>query len=653
MVSSVPFNREKYEKAKTAYRLIDKVPVSGKTVLDHAATLPPEERGGYLIRAAKHFVNTVDSAIKYDALPVDMQTFVESPKFLDRRNIVYPAVMAELIEMNSGKYVESVLTGGIGSGKTTAALLTMAYQIYILSCMTDPHAEFGLDPASEILTVFQSLNATVAKENDYTRFREMIKGSRYFQEFFPFDPSLESQMVFPRRILVRSLTGSVHAAIGANVMNALIDEINFMKIIEDSKANKDGGEFNQALEMYNGLVRRRKSRFMNKGRLPGMVCIVSSKRYPGEFTDMKMAEAKKELRETGKTSIFVYDKTVYDIKPPGTFRPERWRLFIGDISRKPRIMDDNEETRPEDQHLIRLVPYEYKAEFEHDLLSAIRDIAGCSTFAMNPFLINTEAVAKAFGMRQSILSLDQTDFVTSRPAIFPNRIQKPKEPRMAHVDLAVTGDSAGVAVGWVEGFTEVKHGEHTELMPKINFDFILEVKPPRNGEIEFESIRRLFYKLTELGMNLKWISFDTYQSRDSMQLLRQKGYVTGTQSMDVDSTPYDVLKTAIYDGRIVAPAHDHARTELIRLERDPQKGLIDHPPDFSKDCADAMAGVVYGLTYRREIWAKFGISMRDILAKVAAKIAAKDNKSEAARQAGLHRHTAHIDIIGAQGGAAI
>ena len=64
---------------------------------------------------------------------------------------------------------------------------------------------------------------------------------------------------------------------------------------------------------------------------------------------------------------------------------------------------------------------------------------------------------------------------------------------MAHVDLGLTGDSAGVAVGWAEGFTNVPRSDNTfELMPQINFDLILEVKPPPNGEIEFENIRRLF-----------------------------------------------------------------------------------------------------------------------------------------------------------------
>jgi hypothetical protein len=204
---------------------------------------------------------------------------------------------------------------------------------------------------------------------------------------------------------------------------------------------------------------------------------------------------------------------------------------------------------------------------------------------------------------------------------------------MAHVDLGLTGDSAGVAIGWVEGFAKVPRSDNTfELMPQINFDLILEVKPPQNGEIEFENIRTLFYKLRELGMNLKWISFDSYQSADSMQILRQKGFVTGTLSMDRTSLAYDVTKTAFYDGRVRAPRHDKALSEIVRLERDSQSGLIDHPPNFSKDCADAVAGVVYGLTYRREPWVRYGVPINRSLAEMVRAIEEKDKKSEA-----LHR----------------
>lgn len=618
-----------------AYEVITKATGSGPAVLLHASTLPAEVRGAYLVQAVQHFLSLRDQVDRFALLPVDIRTFVEGERFLNRRDVLYPAVMEELRELNSGKYDEAVLTGAIGTGKSTIALFTTAYQLYVLSCLKDPHQLYSLDPASEIVFGFQSLNRMLAESIDYKRFRAMIEGSAYFAHHFPFRKSLESEMVFPRNIVVRPLSGNVTAAIGSNIFGGIIDEINFMAVVEQSKNAADGGTFDQATEMYNSIVRRRKSRFMAAGgNLPGVLCLVSSKRYPGEFTDRKQAEARDEIALTGKTRIFAYDRRLWEIKPEGTYGKERFKLFLGDVARKPRILEQGADVVADDAHLVMEVPEEFRSEFTRDILSAIRDIAGSATFALHPFIVNTEAVAKAFGVRQSVLSTEETDFVASRPLLYPTRIVRPDEPRLAHVDLGLTGDSAGVAVGWVEGFTKVPRSDSTfEMMPVINFDLILDVKPPQGGEIEFENIRRLFYKLREAGMNLKWISFDTFQSADSIQLLRQKGFTTGTYSMDTTSTAYDFTKAAFYDGRIKAPLHDKALSEMVRLERNPQTGLIDHPPNFSKDCSDAVAGVVFGLTNRRETWARYGVPMRDIFQKIASKIEEKDRKSERARQA--------------------
>jgi hypothetical protein len=620
--------------ADTAYDIITKVPLSGPAVLKHANTMPVDQRGAFLRQAAAHFLELWSDRDTYVVLPVDIQTFVESPGFLDRQGVLYPAVMDQLRELNSGKYVEAVLTGAIGTGKSTIALFTTAYQLYVLSCLQDPHRLFSLDPSSEIVFAFQSLNKMLAKSVDYERFRSMILASPYFSRYFPFRKAINSEMIFPNHIVVRPLSGNVNAAIGNNIFGAILDEINFMARVEESKQSADGGAFDQAVEMYNSIVRRRKSRFMAKGgRLPGMLCVVSSKRYPGEFTDRKQIEAREEVARTGKTSIFVYDRTLWQIRPEGTYGTARFKLFLGDVSRKPRILEDGAEVAPQDAHLVMEVPEEFRSEFERDLLSAIRDIAGSATFALHPFIVNTDAVARSFSRRQSILSVEVTDFVVSRPNLYPTRIIRPDEPRMAHVDLGLTGDSAGVAVGWVEGFSEVKRSDNTvELMPIINLDLILEVQPPRNGEIEFENFRRLFYTLREQGMNLKWISFDSYQSTDSIQILRQKGFITGTFSMDKTPLPYEVMKTAFYDGRVKAPRHDKALSEIVRLERDPQTGLINHPPNFSKDCADAVAGVVYGLTYRREPWVRYGVPINQGLIRQVRAIEEKDNKSEEMRR---------------------
>src|SRR5579872_1988936 len=586
---------------------------SGRLVLKTGKTMPLVERRTYYGYAAAHFHRLRSEADLYRWLPVDVHTFIESPYFLNQKGIVYPKVMEHLIELNSGKYVEAVLTGSIGTGKTTVALFTTAYQLYWLSCYRDPHEIFDLDPSSEILFVFQSMSQQLAKGVDFNRFHALVSQCPYFRERYPFDPELKSELRFPRRLSVKPLSGSTNAAIGQNVFGGLIDEMNFMQVVEKSKLAADGGVFDQAAEMYNAIVRRRKSRFMKKGRLPGMLCLVSSKRYPGEFTDRKVAEAATEKKSTGQTSIYVYDPKLWEIKPEGTFSGEWLKLFLGDIARKPRILSDDDQVPVEDQHLVMEIPVEFRSEFERDILSAIRDIAGVPTFAVNPFIVNTDLVAKCFGKRPSILSLGDCDFVTSRPQIYVDLIEKPEEPRFAHVDLSLTNNSTGVCVGWVPGFTRIERGDAGyETLPMINIDLMLEIRPPRGGEIEFENVRRLFYKLREAGMNLTWITFDTFQSRDSIQILRQKGFMCDQQSIDADAIPYEMTKTALYDGRISAPKQERALKEVICLERDPIKGTIAHPPNGSKDCADAVAGVVYGLTMRRNIWLRHKIPTTEV-----------------------------------------
>ena len=93
----------------TAYDIIAKVPLSGPAVLKHASKLQCSCRGAFLRRAAQHFIELCADLDNFAMLPVDVQTFIESEDFLGRRGVVYPAIMEELRELNSGKYVEAVL----------------------------------------------------------------------------------------------------------------------------------------------------------------------------------------------------------------------------------------------------------------------------------------------------------------------------------------------------------------------------------------------------------------------------------------------------------------------------------------------------------------------------------------------------------------
>lgn len=558
----------------------------------------------------------------YRQTPVDPEKFLLSESYMGLDGQVYPEVLKSFIELNSGKYTEAVLTGSIGCAKTTLAVWTTAYQLYLISCLRNPQLTFNLDKSSEIIFIFQSINANLAKAVDYTRFKNLIEVSPHFQKHFMYDRGILSELRFPNHIIVKPVSGNETGAIGQNVMGGIIDELNFMSVIENSKSSIDGGVFDQAIALYNSISRRRKSRFMIQGALPGILCLVSSKRYPGQFTDKKMEEAALEIQEKGSSQIFTYDKTTWDIMPPDRFSGKWFNLFIGDDSRKPRIIETGEKVPASMRANVMRVPIEYLTEFSTDIINALRDIAGVSTLASHPFMINADLVSANFDeKRESVLSRTETDFIHTKLAIYPERILNKKQPRWVHIDLGVTGDAAGFAVGHVTGFRLMDRGDVQEYLPEIHMDCTLAVEPPKNDEILFHKIRALIYKLSELGMPIKWVSFDSFQSVDSIQILKTKGYMCGRISMDITTQPYDITKTAMYDGRVSMHEHPKLKKELLSLERDTKTGKIDHPSTAgaSKDISDAAAGVISGLTMRSEIWHAYGINPTQIPAYLKTK----------------------------------
>jgi hypothetical protein len=91
-------------------------------------------------------------------------------------------------------------------------------------------------------------------------------------------------------------------------------------------------------------------------------------------------------------------------------------------------------------------------------------------------------------------------------------------------------------------------------------------------------------------MQFGMITFDTWGSQESVKSMKDEGFNADILSVDDDTTPYETLRTAIYDERVLCYHVPVLERELIQLERGPKK--IDHPPRGSKDIADGLAGAV-------------------------------------------------------------
>jgi len=172
------------------------------------------------------------------------------------------------------------------------------------------------------------------------------------------------------------------------------------------------------------------------------------------------------------------------------------------------------------------------------------------------------------------------------------------KPRFVHGDLSYAGDSTGIAMGYVQGYKEVirrnESGEQFSMKaPIIVIEFMLRIRPPKGGEIQLADIRSLIYELRSYGYPIRKVTFDSFQSKDSMQQLQRMGIESGHVSADTNPQVYNAYKEALYEDRLIAYSYDILFEETIRLEKNEKKNKVDHPANGSKDVADAVAGVCY------------------------------------------------------------
>ena len=531
---------------------------------------------------------------RYRRTPVPLDEFLYGGMYLNLTpSEMFPGVLDTLHELETGKYVEAVLKGGIGGGKTSIANIGILRQLYMISCLRHPQATFGVQRNSSLVITIQSVRLTTAKNAVFQEMGAYIQSSPYFNKVYPYDKRITSEMRFrEQHVNIMPVSSSDTGAISLNVIGGLLDEMNFMQKV--SKSKQDGadltGEYDQAKNLYLTLSKRRRSRFLSRGKLPGILFLVSSSRYPDDFTELKAAEA--EMCGGSDPQIYVSSRSLWEAKGRDKFMEESFRVMVGNERFKSRILGEDEEA-PAGMEVID-VPEDFRSEFVKDIDGSIRDLAGRTTLATRPFLRNREAIYQAmtladqYGYRLAH-NIEEVDLQIAKPHVIERNIRTDVDQmRVAHVDLALTRDAAGLAIGHVAGTKTCQRinfetGETiTEVLPVIAYDVVMRIVPPSNGEIDFSMIRQVIFDLREKhGLPIKVVCTDGFQSSDFRQILAKKGYATEYLSVDRTTQPYVSLRDAINDGRIFLPRHNYLVKELVELEyvRSGSKEKIDHKPN--------------------------------------------------------------------------
>jgi hypothetical protein len=541
------------------------------------------------------------ASLEYKWKPVDMETFVLHQDYLNLKGQVFPRILDDLVELFDGDFYEFIGFGGIGWGKSTVAYLAQARMVYEVSCLKDPQKAYGLMEGSKIAFINASVNLKQAENVVFHGIKNLLNNSPYFTNQFPYDASLKKELRFPNNIWIHPVAASEGGTVGYNVFGGVLDEVNFWSVVEKSAQNR-GERYDQARAVYDMLIRRVKSRFNRGGKLPGVMVVVSSSKYPDDFTEQRV----REVHEAEDKKVMIRRYSTWDTKDAKNFMSEKFFLYRGTTADKPFVTQDPEEAAQVDASLVTTVPMDFWPDFKRDIHGSIRDLAGFPTLSIRPFLPQKDKVMDAINLgkkmgRRHPYSVTETTledgayFDTGRCRFDPARFY------YAHVDLGLRKDRCGLAVGHVAGWKSVmRRGQDGVLVedrqPIISIDLMLRIKAPEGGEIQVDFVRALLLELRQYGCNLRKITYDQYQSAGSIQAFNRMGIDAEHLSVDRPMDAYNAMKEAILEDRLVLYEYEPFLEEAIRLEVNEAKQKVDHPPKGSKDVTDAVAGVVFHCT---------------------------------------------------------
>jgi hypothetical protein len=457
--------------------------------------------------------------------------------------------------------------------------------------------------------------ARVAEKVIFGEVRELVRRSPWFAEKYPPDARVRKELHFAKNIAVIPGNSSELFPLGLNVLAATMDEASFF--VETYDGQREAAE-----EVYLALQRRVKSRFGDKG----LMMIASSPRHSEDFIMRKLAEA-----ET-TSSVYGSRKATWEVKPKSRFGKERFEYKGMKVPAEfQREFDKNAEKALRDLAARPGAAYApffvdmggleeawgggpHPRPLSHGERGERRDTASYP----RPLPKGRGERRETAGLPPQPPSLNREGGERRETASYPLPLPEGRGERLAasrpvaahttpslrhpfgedgrlaewfraadraarfvHVDLGLKKDACGIAMAKVEA--------DGRGMPVVVVEMMNQIKAPPGGEVDFAGVRELILSLRGRGFRVARVTYDGWQSADSLQILRRKGIEAGV--VPVALPEYETLKELANDRRLRMYEFRPIVEECKRLEM--IRGVkVDHPPGGSKDVADAVAGAV-------------------------------------------------------------
>lgn len=392
--------------------------------------------------------------------------------------------------------------------------------------------------------------------------------------------------------------------------NCMFDEIDFIRN-QDIDKQKEKAE-----DMMDTAIGGMKTRFIKNGKNPSLLILASSKRSDKSFLE----EHTKKKLESESENVLIIEDAVWNVHPQGTFSKNTFKFAVGNKFLNSTFIRENEdeELYIKKGYRILNIPIDFKEDFILNPDRALCDFAGIASSELSKY-ISGQAVTDIINpnlqnpFTKDIIEVGNAPEDKAQYSDFfditkvPNDIKN--KPLFIHLDMSVSGDMTGIAGVCIKGKkpSTDTNSQNKDLFYSLVFS--VSIKAPKGRQISFEKNRQFIYWLKEQGFKIKGISSDTFQSYDTGQLLKDKGYPYEVLSVDrVDTSsriciPYQYFKSTIYEKRMEIYDSKTLIEEIVNLERNVNTGKVDHPADFRKDISDATCGALYQASKHAEEFA--------------------------------------------------
>lgn len=524
----------------------------------------------------------------YEEMPPTIQEFINDDHYLGSvlRETIYPVWRNALYEIFPNPfyspYLEVIVTGAIGTGKSTVSLAGSLYDLCKIAHLKEPQEYYRLVKSTKIALALMNATMDLAGGVLYDQLITWMQESPFFRRLLN---SSSGATLLPKNIHV--VIGSRFSHIlGMAVVGAILSEINFQ-----TKAAE------QAYDNFTNAKRRIQSRFLTRGSYPGRMWLDSSKADCASFLDTHVKESLND------PLVKVYDNPIWVVKDhTGIYSGKKFKVFIGDDKRDPFLLERPDQIIGLDDSKIIDVPVEYQNDFRLDIHNSLRDLAGVSTYTSFKFISSVEILDRAFSgtnpVHKEIITLD---FYDPNDAIIRyvkwEELEKSSHPRFMHIDLGLKHDKTGIAISHLVGLQTVSRddpftGKSVKVTePVFKTDLVLAIEARSGQEVPIYKIKEFILTLVNRDYPLVLVTMDGYQSSNLRQDLQLQGVDTDYLSLDRNKQGYIALKNAIMENRYHGPHNELLIKELRDLVDVGSK--LDHPADGSKDLADAVAGSVF------------------------------------------------------------